>query len=175
MRLGKLNTNNGPARHPIVPFLCAAVVAMAIILADADAMDESRMPDLGDVSGWVNSVALTRKLLRGKVVLVNFWTYSCINSLRELPYMKAWAAKYKGAGLVVIGVHAPEFSFEKNVDNVKTAVAALKIGYPVAIDSAHSIWNSFHNEYWPADYLIDGTATFAIATSGKASTTAPNE
>ena len=89
-------------------------------------------------------------------MLVNFWTYSCINSLRELPYMKAWAAKYKGAGLVVIGVHAPEFGFERDPANVKAAVSDLNITYPIPIDSSHSIWNSFRNEYWPADYFIDG-------------------
>jgi len=88
-------------------------------------------------------------------VLVNFWTYSCINSLRELPYMKAWAAKYKDAGLVVVGVHAPEFGFEKDPANVKNAVADLKVPYPVTIDSDHSIWRAFRNEYWPADYIVD--------------------
>jgi thiol-disulfide isomerase/thioredoxin len=99
---------------------------------------------------------LNSKALRGKVVLVNFWTYSCINSLRELPYMKAWAAKYKDAGLVLIGVHAPEFGFERDQANVKTAVSDLNITYPIPIDSNHSIWTSFRNEYWPADYFIDG-------------------
>jgi thiol-disulfide isomerase/thioredoxin len=98
---------------------------------------------------------LSNKALRGKVVLVNFWTYSCINSLRELPYMKAWAAKYKDAGLVVIGVHAPEFGFEKDPANVKNAAADLKVPYPVSIDSDHSIWRAFRNEYWPADYIVD--------------------
>jgi thiol-disulfide isomerase/thioredoxin len=90
------------------------------------------------------------------VVLVNFWTYSCINSLRELPYIKAWAAKYKDAGLVVIGVHAPEFGFEKDPANVRNAVSDLKVDFPVPIDSGHSIWSAFGNEYWPADYFIDG-------------------
>jgi thiol-disulfide isomerase/thioredoxin len=98
---------------------------------------------------------LTSKSLRGKVVLVNFWTYSCINSLRELPYMKAWAAKYKDAGLVVIGIHAPEFGFEKDPANVKQAVSDLKVAYPIPIDSNHSIWRAFRNEYWPADYIVD--------------------
>jgi thiol-disulfide isomerase/thioredoxin len=88
-------------------------------------------------------------------VLVNFWTYSCINSLRELPYMKTWSAKYKDAGLLVIGVHAPEFGFERDAANVKSAVLGLKIGYPIPIDSDHSIWRAFNNEYWPADYFVD--------------------
>jgi thiol-disulfide isomerase/thioredoxin len=118
--------------------------------------DEGRLPDLDDAVGWLNSTSLSRESLRGKVVLVNFWTYSCINSLRELPYMKAWAAKYKDAGLVVIGVHAPEFGFERERANVETAVRDLEVPYPVAIDSNHGIWQAFNNEYWPADYFVDG-------------------
>ena len=89
------------------------------------------------------------------MVLVDFWTYSCINCLRSIPYVRAWAEKYKDQGLVVIGVHAPEFPFEKNVDNVKQAVQRLKIDYPVAIDNDYAIWRAFSNEYWPADYFID--------------------
>ncbi len=118
--------------------------------------DEGRLPDLGGAIGWLNSDPLNRKSLRGKVVLVDIWTYSCINSLRQLPYMKSWAAKYKDAGLVVIGVHAPEFGFEKDRANVENAVRELKLTYPVAIDSNHAIWQAFNNEYWPADYFIDG-------------------
>jgi thiol-disulfide isomerase/thioredoxin len=118
--------------------------------------DEGRLPNLDGAVAWLNSPPLSCESLRGKVVLVNFWTYSCINSLRELPYMKAWAAKYKDAGLIVIGVHAPEFGFEKQRDNVQNAVRDLKVTYPVAIDSNHRIWDAFNNEYWPADYFIDG-------------------
>jgi thiol-disulfide isomerase/thioredoxin len=118
--------------------------------------DEGPLPDFGGAVGWLNSAPLSRESLRGKVVLVNFWTYSCINSLRELPYMKAWAAKYKDAGLVVIGVHAPEFGFERERANVENAVRELSVAYPVAIDSNHRIWDAFNNEYWPADYFIDG-------------------
>ena len=117
--------------------------------------DEGSMPDLGGAVGWLNSAPLSSKSLRGKVVLVDFWTYSCINSLRELPYVKSWAAKYKDAGLVVIGVHAPEFGFEKERANVENAVRELKVVYPVPIDSDHRIWQAFNNEYWPADYFID--------------------
>jgi len=113
------------------------------------------MPNLNGALTWLNSAPLSNKELRGKVVLVNFWTYSCINSLRELPYMKAWAARYKDAGMEVIGVHSPEFDFEKDPANVKNAVADLKVPYPVAIDSNHSIWRAFRNNYWPADYFID--------------------
>jgi len=142
-------------------FLRNAAVAIAapspcgLVTAAPGPEDEGRMPDLNGAVAWLNSAPLTSKALRGKVVLVNFWTYSCINSLRELPYMKAWAAKYKDAGLVVIGVHAPEFGFEKDPVNVKNAVSDLKVAYPVPIDSNHSIWQAFRNEYWPADYFVD--------------------
>jgi thiol-disulfide isomerase/thioredoxin len=142
-------------------FLGNAAVAMAaaefgVVVATASATgDEGRMPDLDGAVAWLNSAPLSSKALRGKVVLVNFWTYSCINSLRELPYMKAWAAKYKGAGLVVVGVHSPEFGFEKAPANVKSAVRDLDVAYPVPIDSNHAIWQAFHNEYWPASYFID--------------------
>ena len=133
----------------------ATALICGIVAIASGAGDEGPMPDLSGAVGWLNSTPLSSKSLRGKVVLVNVWTYSCINSLRELPYMKAWAAKYKDAGLVVIGVHAPEFAFEKDPANVKIAVSDLKVAYPVPIDSNHSIWSAFHNEYWPADYLID--------------------
>ncbi len=118
--------------------------------------DEGPLPDLGGAIGWLNSAPLNEKSLHGKVVLVDFWTYTCINSLRPLPYVKSWAAKYKDAGLVVIGVHTPEFSFEHEPANVETAVRELQVTYPVAIDSNRKIWNAFHNEYWPAQYLVDG-------------------
>jgi len=135
-------------------FGTAALICGVVAIASGTG-DEGRMPDLDGAVAWLNSPPLSSKSLRGKVVLVNFWTYSCINSLRELPYMKAWAAKYKDAGLVVIGVHAPEFGFEKNPANVKNAVFDLKVAYPIPIDSNHSIWQAFRNEYWPADYFVD--------------------
>ena len=118
--------------------------------------DEGPLPALDGAIKWLNSTPLDRKSLRGKVVLVDFWTYTCINSLRPLPYVKHWAAKYKIAGLVVIGVHTPEFSFEKEPGNVANALRDLQITYPVAIDSDHRIWDAFQNEYWPAQYIIDG-------------------
>ena len=118
--------------------------------------DEGPMPELSGAVAWLNSSPLTRKSLRGKVVLIDFWTYSCINCLRALPYTEGWAAKYKDAGLVVIGVHTPEFAFEKERSNVEKAVRDLKIDYPVAIDSDYKIWQAFNNEYWPAHYFIDG-------------------
>jgi thiol-disulfide isomerase/thioredoxin len=122
--------------------------------------DEGPLPDLGGAIAWLNSAPLNRNSLRGKVVLVDFWTYTCINSLRPLPYVKSWAAKYKGAGLVVIGVHTPEFSFEHERANVENAVRDLKVTYPVPIDSNYRIWQAFSNEYWPAQYLIDGKGRF---------------
>src|SRR5882724_320690 len=136
-------------------WVTATVFISAIVAIASGTGDEGRMPDLDGAVAWLNSAPLSSKALRGKVVVVNFWTYSCINSLRELPYMKAWAAKYKDAGLVVLGVHAPEFGFEKDPANVKIAVSELNISYPISIDSNHSIWSSFRNEYWPADYLVD--------------------
>jgi thiol-disulfide isomerase/thioredoxin len=117
--------------------------------------DEGAMPDLDGAVGWLNSTPLNSKSLRGKVVLVNFWTYTCINSLRPLPYVKSWASKYQDAGLVVIGVHTPEFSFEHEPINVKNAVRTLNVTFPVAIDSKVRIWQSFNNEAWPAQYLVD--------------------
>jgi cytochrome c biogenesis protein CcdA/thiol-disulfide isomerase/thioredoxin len=118
--------------------------------------DEGPMPELSGAVAWLNSAPLTREQLRGKVVVIDFWTYSCINCLRALPYVEGWSAKYKDAGLVVIGVHTPEFAFEKDRSNVEKAVRDLKITYPVAIDSNYKIWQAFHNEYWPAHYFIDG-------------------
>ncbi len=117
--------------------------------------DEGPMPSLSGAVQWLNSPPLTAAGLRGKVVLVDFWTYSCINCLRSLPYVRAWADKYRDHGLVVIGVHAPEFAFEKNVDNVKAATAKLGITYPVAIDNNYAIWRAFGNEFWPAHYFVD--------------------
>jgi thiol-disulfide isomerase/thioredoxin len=117
---------------------------------------EGPLPDLGGAVAWLNSTPLSGKSLRGKVVLVNFWTYSCINSLRPLPYVKSWAEKYRDAGLVVIGVHTPEFSFEKERTNVEQALRDLKVSYSVAMDSDYRIWQAFNNQYWPAFYFIDG-------------------
>jgi cytochrome c biogenesis protein CcdA/thiol-disulfide isomerase/thioredoxin len=116
---------------------------------------EGQFPSLDGAVEWLNSSPLTTKQLRGKVVLVDFWTYSCINCIRTIPYVRAWAEKYKDQGLVVIGVHAPEFAFEKNIDNVKQAVADFRIGFPVAIDNNYTIWRAFDNNYWPALYFID--------------------
>ncbi|TDN63260.1 cytochrome c biogenesis protein DipZ [Paraburkholderia sp. BL10I2N1] len=116
---------------------------------------EGVLPTLDGAVQWLNSPPLTAQGLRGKVVLVNFWTYSCINCLRTLPYVEAWAQKYKDQGLVVIGVHAPEFAFERDIENVKKATHDLGIDYPVAIDNNYAIWRTLNNQYWPAQYLVD--------------------
>ncbi|MDR5828687.1 cytochrome c biogenesis protein DipZ [Caballeronia sp. LP006] len=116
---------------------------------------EGTLPSLDGAVQWLNTPPLTKDALRGKVVLVDVWTYSCINCLRTLPYVKEWAKKYRDQGLVVIGVHAPEFAFERNVDNVKKAVHDLGVDYPVAIDNNFAIWRALNNEYWPAHYFVD--------------------
>ena len=116
---------------------------------------EGPFPALDGAVDWLNSPPLSPEGLRGKVVLVDFWTYSCINCLRALPYVRAWADKYRDAGLVVIGVHSPEFAFEKDIGNVKRAVADLRVDYPVAIDNNFAIWRAFQNRYWPAHFFID--------------------
>jgi thiol-disulfide isomerase/thioredoxin len=123
---------------------------------------QGRLPNLAaltveEKTSWLNSGPLTPTALSGKVVLVDFWTYSCINSLRNVPYVRSWAAKYRDAGLVVIGVHTPEFGFERDTQNVAQAVRDHRITYPVALDSNYRIWDAFSNEYWPADYVIDGS------------------
>ncbi len=118
---------------------------------------EGAIPSFAGATLWLNSPPLTAEQLRGKVVVVDFWTYSCINCLRALPFVKAWYAKYKDYGLVIIGVHAPEFAFEKDPDNVRRAVKDLGITYPVALDNDYAIWQAFNNQYWPAHYFIDAT------------------
>ena len=116
---------------------------------------EGELRSLDSATGWLNTQPLTAAGLRGKVVLVEFWTYSCINWLRTLPYVRAWAEKYEDKGLVVIGVHSPEFAFEKSVDNVRRAAKDLRVDYPIAVDSDHAIWRAFGNQYWPALYFVD--------------------
>lgn len=152
-----------------LPLLLGAALAGATVAAiDTLAKDRNvpapfagqasgtgELRSLGSATEWLNSPPLTEAGLRGKVVLVEFWTYTCINWLRVQPYVRAWADKYKDQGLVVIGVHAPEFSFEKNLDNVRRMVKDLNVGYPVAVDNDHSIWRAFDNNYWPALYFVD--------------------
>lgn len=116
---------------------------------------EGKLTQLTGAVEWLNSAPLTAEQLKGKVVLVDFWTYSCINCLRTMPYVKAWAKKYRDQGLVVIGVHAPEFAFERDIGNVRKAIKDLGITYPVAVDNNFAIWRAFGNQYWPAHYFID--------------------
>lgn len=113
------------------------------------------MPSLGGATEWLNSKPLTAAGLRGKVVLIDFWTYTCINWLRTVPYVRAWAEKYKDQGLVVIGVHTPEFAFEKQLENVRRSAKALRIDYPIAVDNDYAVWRAFKNQYWPALYFVD--------------------
>ncbi len=112
-------------------------------------------PNFQGITTWINSPPLDLSELRGKVVLVDFWTYSCINCIRTIPYLNAWYAKYGDNGLVIVGVHTPEFQFEKNYTNVLAAVKSFGLKYPVALDSNYATWNAYSNQYWPADYLID--------------------
>ncbi len=124
-------------------------------VAGSDLPVEGTVPSFDGATAWLNSPPLISDSLRGKVVVVDFWTYSCINCLRSLPYVKAWAEKYKDHGLVVIGVHSPEFAFERELDNVRRAVADLGITYPVAVDNRLDVWRAFKNEYWPAHFFVD--------------------
>ncbi len=154
------------------PLLLAAILASAIGTSTATSAEDKGMvhpittaavrlpiegdfPSLGGATGWLNSPPLTASDLRGKVVVIDIWTYTCINWLRTLPYVRAWTQKYGNQGLVVIGVHSPEFAFEKNVDNVRRAAKDLRVDYPIAIDSDYAIWRALKNEYWPALYIVD--------------------
>ena len=135
---------------------CVAVATPPARAQDTQSIvGSSPLYSLSGANGWINSKPLTAKELKGKVVLVDFWDYSCINCIRAVPYVRAWAEKYKDSGLVVIGVHTPEFDFEKQMANVQKAVQKFDISYPVALDSDYKIWNAFHNQYWPAEYFID--------------------
>jgi thiol-disulfide isomerase/thioredoxin len=129
-------------------FVCTAISA-------EDRMLQQQMPSLGRANAWLNTHPLSSAELRGKVVLIDFWTYTCINWRRTLPYVRAWADKYQDQGLVVVGVHTPEFSFEKDLDNVRRAASEQQVSYPIAVDSDYAIWRAFDNQYWPALYFID--------------------
>ena len=124
-------------------------------MSSSDLPSEGRLPGFGGATGWLNSPPLTPEDLRGRVTLVNFWTYTCINWLRQLPYVRAWAERYADRGLVVVGVHTPEFGFEHDQDNVVRAVRQRGITYPVALDNEYAIWSAFANHYWPALYVAD--------------------
>jgi thiol-disulfide isomerase/thioredoxin len=121
----------------------------------ADSPVEGSLPSLAGATGWLNSPPVTAADLGGHVVLVNFWTYTCINWLRQLPYVRAWAERYKDHGLVVIGVHTPEFDVEHHLDNLRRAATDLRVDYPIVVDNDYAIWDAFGNRYWPALYFVD--------------------
>jgi cytochrome c biogenesis protein CcdA/thiol-disulfide isomerase/thioredoxin len=152
--LARLSSANTTAlEQGLLRLFGAQPTGPAPMLASAAPADQ--MPPLTGATAWLNSPPLTPADLHGKVVLIDFWTYSCINCLRTLPYVTAWNAKYKDHGLVIIGVHSPEFAFERDTGNVAAAVKRLGIAYPVAVDSNLAIWNAFANQYWPAEYLVN--------------------
>jgi thiol-disulfide isomerase/thioredoxin len=129
--------------------------SLASRLGSVPLKDYGPAPDVREVSAWINSRPLSLPALRGKVVLVDFWTYSCINCLRTLPYLRAWDARYRSKGLVILSVHTPEFAFEHDPGNVRAAVKRLHVRYPVALDNGYGTWKAYSNNYWPADYLVD--------------------
>lgn len=141
-----------------------ALCAFAGAVGSASA---AQAPELVQINQWLNSPPLTMAGLRGKVVLIDFWTYSCINCLRTLPYVTSWHAKYKDQGLVVIGVHTPEYAFERKTANVETAIKRFGIQYPVAQDNQYGTWKAYNNQYWPAVYLIDRTGKVVLTHFGE--------
>ena len=154
-RTGAVISGPGDRAPSAVEMTDAAGATMAPRQAQAALPVEGALPPLAGAVKWLNSPPLTAEGLRGKVVVVSFWTYSCINCLRAIPYVRAWAKTYRDQGLVVIGVHTPEFAFEKKIANVEKAVTALQVDYPVAIDNDFAIWRAFFNHYWPALYVVD--------------------
>ncbi|MFJ1254242.1 thioredoxin family protein [Cupriavidus sp. CuC1] len=148
-------------RKLLLSALVAAGIAAVYVIGtgapafSAPVADGSTAPEFAGIDQWLNSPPLSMKALRGKVVLVDFWTYSCINCIHTLPYVKQWHEKYKDQGLVVVGVHTPEYPLEKSTANVQAALKRFDIRYPVAQDNNYATWSAFHNQYWPATYLID--------------------
>lgn len=143
---------------------CAGLIAVAchdtngfkgMSNASALSLFDREVPSLQGATGWVNSPPLDASDLRGKVVVFDFWTYTCINWMRTAPYVRTWAERYREHGLVVVGVHTPEFAFERDPDRVRKFAASMELGYPIAIDSEHAVWRAFHNQYWPALYIAD--------------------
>jgi len=128
---------------------------MSLFRARTEQLVEGHLPGFDGATGWLNSEPLTAEGLRGKVVLVDFWTYTCINWLRTLGYVRAWHEKYEDQGLVVVGVHTPEFPFEREIDNVRWAAEDMRVEYPIALDSDYGVWRAFDNHYWPAVYIVD--------------------
>jgi thiol-disulfide isomerase/thioredoxin len=149
----------------LLPISASAVVALGVLMASSGLAtftaqastlaDYGPAPEITGIQQWHNSPALSMASLRGKVVLVDFWTYSCINCIRTLPYVSKWHEQYKGQGLVVVGVHTPEFPYERDAKNVATAIQRFSLRYPVAQDNRYATWRDYGNQYWPASYLID--------------------
>ena len=160
--LGQLKSGGQPTPTPAPPVIPNTGQVAALNLPNA-----GPAPEFAGISHWINSQPLTLKDLRGKVVLIDFWTYSCINCLRTLPYVTDWYNKYKDAGLVVIGVHSPEFAFEHDTANVEAAVKQYKIAYPVAQDNDFATWQAYNNQYWPAEYFIDAQGNLRHAHFGE--------
>ena len=144
-----------PTIPPAVPVGRLRSIAHRLAGDDVELPVEGYLPGFEGASGWLNSPPLTPDGLRGRVVLVDFWTYTCVNWLRTLPYVRAWADTYGGQGLTVIGVHTPEFDFERDIDNVVAQAGALDVRYPIALDNGYRVWRAFANHFWPAIYLID--------------------
>jgi thiol-disulfide isomerase/thioredoxin len=165
--IGASISNFGEDTNVPQPMTYAEEQTASLRGATAQAPSPSELASLDRAIEWTNSPPLNADALRGKVVLVDFWTYTCTNWMRTLPYVRAWAEKYKDKGLVVIGVHSPEFAFEKNLDNVRREVKDLRVDYPVAVDSDHVIWRAFRNQYWPALYLIDAQGHFRFHQFGE--------
>lgn len=146
-----------PAATEAPSFLRSLIRSIAHHLPDdsGELPVEGELPAFTGATGWLNSAPLMSEGLRGRVVLIDFWTYTCINWLRTLPYVRAWDAKYAAQGLTTIGVHTPEFDFERDVENITTQAKALRVPYPIAIDSDYGVWQAFDNHYWPAVYIAD--------------------
>ena len=153
-------------------FLTTAAVALMLgatksVLHGTEPASDRELAALRKANAWLNSPPLTADGLRGKVVVVDFCTYTCVNWLRTLPYLRAWDAKYREHGLVTIGAHTPEFAFEHDVENVRRAIAAMRVTYPIAVDNDYGIWNGFSNQYWPALYLVDAKGAMRFTHFGE--------
>ncbi len=160
-------------------FFASVVLALAVLLTAAEfgpcavhgeemsVLDHTQAPEFTGISAWLNSPPLKMADLKGKVVLVQFWTYSCINCLRTLPYVTKWYEKYKDKGFIVIGVHSPEFPFERQKNNVETAIKRFAITYPVARDNQFATWKAYQNRYWPAEYLVDKSGKIVATQFGE--------
>lgn len=151
-----------------IKLAAACTIAMASFASNAAAVKTGGdAPEFTGIDQWLNSAPLTMQQLKGKVVLVDFWTYSCINCANTLPYVKSWYDKYRQQGLVVIGVHTPEYPYERSTDNVRTALKRFDIRYPVAQDNRYATWDAYGNRYWPAAYLFDKNGKLAYTHFGE--------